>query len=117
MHSSDELSRTFSALADPTRRQMLVRLRGGSATAGELAEPFGISQPAVSKHLKVLERAGLVHRTVDRQWRRFSIVGDGLRDADAWLQRYKSFWEERFDALAQYLESPPPSSTHKAKKK
>jgi DNA-binding transcriptional ArsR family regulator len=117
MNETERLNRVFAALADPTRREMLARLRGGEATAGELAVPFGISQPAISKHLKVLESAGLVHRTVDRQWRRFSVVGDGLKRADDWLRDYEVFWSERFDALEEFLEQENKSKTPTPRKK
>lgn len=101
----EQLSRVFAALADPTRRGILAQLRQREATAGELGGPFGISQPAVSRHLKVLERAGLVHRTTDRQWRRFRVNGETLCAADEWLRDYEVFWNESFDGLEECLEN------------
>ena len=101
--TSKNLSIIFSALADPTRRAIIERLAGGEASAGELAEPFGISKPAISKHLKVLEKANLIVRKTDAQWRRFELQLDSLKAASDWIARYRQFWEEQFDALAQYL--------------
>jgi DNA-binding transcriptional ArsR family regulator len=99
----DPLSATFAALADPTRRAILARLSLGETSVSELAKPFDISLPAVSKHLKVLERAGLIARSRDAQWRPCRIEGGALRQVDAWLERYRRFWEERFDRLEAYL--------------
>ena len=99
-----ELDRTFAALADPTRRAILARLASGEATVTELAEPFEISLPAVSKHLKVLERAGLVARGRERQWRPARLQAGPLRDVAEWAERYRRFWEERYDRLDEYLE-------------
>ena len=101
---SDDLSRTFAALSDPTRRAILERLVEGAATVGELAEPFDISLPAVSRHLKVLEGAGLIVRETDAQWRRCHLQAGPLRDAADWIEHYRAFWEARFDALARYLD-------------
>lgn len=101
---SDDLSRTFAALSDPTRRAILERLVEGAATVGELAEPFAISLPAVSRHLKVLEGAGLIVRETDAQWRRCHLQAGPLRDAADWIEHYRAFWETRFDALARYLD-------------
>ncbi len=101
----DPLSLIFSALADPTRRQILDRLASGEASAGELAEPFSISAPAISRHLKVLEKAGLIERKIEAQWRRCSINPEGLKQADCWVSQYREFWEDRFAALDDYLES------------
>ena len=98
------LERTFAALADPTRRAILARLASGEATVTELAEPFEISLPAVSKHLKVLERAGLVARGRERQWRPARLQAEPLRDVVEWAERYRRFWEERYDRLDEYLE-------------
>ena len=98
------LDATFAALADPTRRAILARLASGEASVTELAEPFAMSQPAISKHLKVLERAGLVVRGRDAQRRPCRLAGKPLRDATEWLERYRQFWEERFDALDDVLE-------------
>jgi DNA-binding transcriptional ArsR family regulator len=95
----DQLSATFAALADPTRREILERLSEGEATVNELAEPFPISVQAVSKHLKVLERAGLIERGRAAQLRPSRLRGTGLRDAAGWLEGYRRFWEEGFDRL------------------
>ena len=100
----DTLSATFGALADPTRRAILSRLSRGETSVGDLAKPFDISLPAVSRHLKVLERAGLIEREVDAQWRLCRLRGKSLREAHGWLDRYRSFWEESLDRLAEYLE-------------
>src|SRR5918996_3144334 len=97
--ATDQLSRTFSALADPTRRAILARLSDGEATVGELAEPFPISIQAVSQHLQVLERAGLIERTRTAQLRPSRLGGEALRDAVEWLLTYRRFWEESFDHL------------------
>ena len=105
MQAPDTLSSTFAALADPTRRAILARLTEGEASVGELAAPFDMSLPAVSKHLKVLERAALIRRTKVAQWRRCALQADGLRDAAHWLQRYERFWSESLDRLAAYLEA------------
>jgi DNA-binding transcriptional ArsR family regulator len=101
---ADQLDRTFAALADPTRRAILARLASGEATVTELAAPFEISLPAVSKHLKVLERAGLVVRGRERQWRPARLEATPLRDVAEWAERYRRFWEERYDRLEEYLE-------------
>ncbi len=101
----DHLSVTFAALADPTRRSMLVQLRNGEATVAELAAPHSISRPAISRHLRVLERAGLIARTKDRQWRRIAIEGAPLKCANDWINTYRQIWEQRFDALARHLEA------------
>lgn len=99
----DTLSQTFAALADPTRRTMLARLAQGPATVTELAEPFDISLPAVSKHLKVLERAGLVERGREAQWRPAQLQAGPLKDASQWLEQYRDHWEENLDRLEAYL--------------
>ena len=99
----DQLSETFSALADPTRRAILARLAHGEATVNELAEPFPVSLQAVSKHLKVLERAGLIARGKTAQWRPCRFRGEPLRDATTWLQDYRQFWEAGFDRLDEHL--------------
>ena len=98
-----ELDATFHALADPTRRAILARLASGEATVNELAEPFKISLPAISKHLKVLERAGLITRTRDAQFRPCRLETDPLKEAYDWIERYREHWEERFDRLGEYL--------------
>ncbi len=99
----DALSATFSALADPTRRAILARLAEGVATVNELAEPFDISLPAVSRHLKVLEQARLITREREAQWRRCRLAPEPLRDAAEWVERYRAFWDSRFDALEKFL--------------
>jgi DNA-binding transcriptional ArsR family regulator len=99
----DPLSTTLSALADPTRRAILARLASGEATVTELAEPFEISLPAVSKHLKVLERAGLIARGRAAQWRPCRLEAAPLKDAADWIEPYRRFWEESFDRLDEYL--------------
>ena len=108
----DTLSQTFQALADPTRRAILARLSTGTATVSELAEPFEMSLPAVSKHLRVLTDAGLVERHVDAQWRRCELRGEGLRAASDWIEFYRKFWETRLDQLESFLArtAPPPAT-------
>ncbi len=100
----DDLSSTFGALADPTRRAILERLRGGEATVTELAEPFQMTMPAISKHLKVLERAGLISRGRDAQRRPCRLAGDQLRDANEWTDAFRQSWERRFNALDGLLD-------------
>jgi DNA-binding transcriptional ArsR family regulator len=104
---ADPLSQTFAALADPTRRAMLARLSKGEASVGELARPFlnAMSLPAVTKHLKVLERAGLVVKTREAQWRPCRLKADGLRGAADWMEQYRQFWEESLDRLDAYLKT------------
>jgi DNA-binding transcriptional ArsR family regulator len=99
----DPLSTTFSALADPTRRAILARLASGEATVTELAEPFAMSLPAVSKHLKVLQRAGLIARGREAQWRPCRLEAAPLHDAADWIEPYRRFWEESFNRLDDYL--------------
>ena len=99
----DHLSATYAALADPTRRAILARLAAGEATVGELAEPFAMSLPAVSKHLKVLERAGLIARRRKAQWRPCRREARPLKDAAQWLEHYRHFWDDSFDRLDAYL--------------
>src|SRR5262245_3988311 len=101
--SPDRLSETFSALADPTRRAILARLASGEASVLELAKPFDVSLPAISKHLKVLERAGLIARGREAQWRPCRLQAEPLRDASEWIEQYRRNWEERFDRLDDYL--------------
>ena len=101
--AGDQLSTTFAALADPTRRAMLARLAQGEATVGELAEPFPITLQAVSKHLKVLERAGLVARDRRAQLRPSRLQGEALKEAADWLAAYRGFWEGSFDRLEEHL--------------
>jgi DNA-binding transcriptional ArsR family regulator len=100
---TDPLSATFSALADPTRRAILARLANGEATVTELAQPFQMSLPGVSKHLKVLETAGLIVKGRDAQWRPCRLEGKPLREVAAWLETYRRFWDEGFDRLDDYL--------------
>src|SRR5215472_17060388 len=100
----DRLSTTFSALADPTRRAILARLVLGEASVTELAPPFELSLPAVSKHLKVLERAGLITRGRDAQWRPCRLAARPLKGAADWLEHYRRFWEQSFDRLGDYLD-------------
>jgi DNA-binding transcriptional ArsR family regulator len=99
----DHLTATFAALADPTRRAILARLALGETSVTELAAPFEMSMPAVSKHLKVLERAGLISRGREAQWRPCRIEAAALKDVDDWLERYRRFWETSFDRLDEYL--------------
>ena len=101
---TDRLSATLSALADPTRRAILARLVQGEATVNDLAEPFEISLPAVSRHLKVLERAGLISRGRDAQRRPCKLEVQNLRSVDDWLSAYRRFWDESFDRLAAYID-------------
>lgn len=105
IHAEARLDRLFGALSDPTRRAILARLAEGDATVGELAEPFAVSRPAISKHLNVLEEAGLVHRRPEGRVNRCRFDARPLRDAQAWITRYRSYWEGRLDALTRYLES------------
>src|SRR3981189_463823 len=98
-----ELDATFAALADPTRRAILARLASGEASVTELAEPFEMSLPAISKHLKVLERAGLIARGREAQWRPCRLAAGPLKDAADWLDHYRRFWDESFDRLEDYL--------------
>ncbi len=118
----DRLSLTFSALADPTRRAILARLSSGPASVNELAAPFDMSLPAVSKHLKVLEKAQLIARGKEAQWRPCEIKAQPLKEATDWMEQYRQFWEERFDRLEEYLkelqaqEKSATPKTAKAKK-
>jgi DNA-binding transcriptional ArsR family regulator len=100
----DRLSEVFSALADPTRRAILARLAKGEATVNQLAEPFPISLQAVSKHLKVLERAGLITRGKEAQWRPCRLDAGPLREVAVWIASYQQFWEQRYDSLGDYLQ-------------
>lgn len=101
--ATDPLSRIFFALADPTRRAMLERLAAGTATVGELAEPFAISRPAVSQHLGVLEQAGLIERTRQGQWRSCALRPEGLDEAEQWVTEHRAAWQSRFDRLDKTL--------------
>lgn len=100
----DQLSSTLSALADPTRRAIIARLAAGEATVNELAAPFDMSLPAVSKHLKVLERAGLISRGRNAQWRPCRLEAEPLREIAHWVEQYRLFWEGSFDRLDSYLD-------------
>jgi DNA-binding transcriptional ArsR family regulator len=102
--SPDRLSATFAALSDPTRRAILARLASGETSVTELAQPFAMSLPAISKHLKVLERAGLIVRGREAQWRPCRLEAGPLKDAADWLEHYRRFWEESFARLEDYLE-------------
>jgi DNA-binding transcriptional ArsR family regulator len=101
---TDRLSSIFAALADPTRRAILARLADGDATVTQLAEPFSISLPAISRHLKVLEHAGLISRSRTAQWRSSSLQVEPLREATAWMERYRQFWATNFDRLDAHLQ-------------
>jgi len=112
---TDHLSAAFAALADPTRRAILARLALGEASVGELAEPFDISLPAISRHLKVLEKARLIARERDAQWRRCRIEPEGLKAAADWVEQYRKFWEERLDALADFLDAKKQATIQESK--
>jgi DNA-binding transcriptional ArsR family regulator len=101
--ATDRLSVIFAALADPTRRAILARLTEGDATVLQLAEPFSISLPAISRHLKVLEQAGLITRSRSAQWRSSSLRAEPLREATAWMETYRRFWDENLDRLEEHL--------------
>lgn len=103
MAAGDPLSLVFAALADPNRRAMLSRLADGPTTVGDLAEPFAMSRPAISQHLKVLETAGLIERTADAQWRRCSVRANALDEASNWVERHRAAWQGRFDMLDEEL--------------
>ncbi len=103
MPTADRLSETFAALADPTRRAILARLALGETSVTDLAEPFDMSLPAVSKHLKVLERAGLIARGREAQWRPCRLEPGPLKEVDDWVEHYRKFWEQSFDRLDEYL--------------
>jgi len=105
---SRDLDATFAALADPTRRAILARLARGDAVVGDLARPFEISLPAISRHLRVLERARLIERRVNAQWRVCRLRPQPLRTAASWIEEYRRFWDQRLDDLAALLETPPP---------
>ena len=102
--ATERLDTTFAALADATRRAILARLAGGMASVKELAEPFEMSLPAISKHLKVLERAGLISRGRERQWRPARLEAGPLKEVAEWAERYRRLWEESYDRLDEYLE-------------
>jgi DNA-binding transcriptional ArsR family regulator len=114
---AERLDRTFGALADPTRRAILARLAKGEASVTELAEPFEMSLPAVSKHLKVLERAGLVSRGRERQWRPARLRATPIKEVAEWTDRYRRFWDERYDRLDEYLDELQGRGPSKRKEK
>lgn len=114
---TDRLSHTFAALADPTRRAILARLALGETTVNELAEPFDMSLPAVSKHLKVLERAGLIAKGRKAQMRPCRLNPDALKAVDSWLEEYRRLWEERFDRLDNYLQTLQGKEKSRVRKK
>ncbi|MEQ1721643.1 MAG: metalloregulator ArsR/SmtB family transcription factor [Pseudobdellovibrio sp.] len=103
--SSSKLDLTFTALADPTRRAILAKLSLGEATVQELSKPFEISAPAITKHLKVLEKAGLISRARDAQWRPCRLETEALKDASDWIEEYRKIWEDSFDRLDEYLKT------------
>jgi DNA-binding transcriptional ArsR family regulator len=115
--STDRLSNTFAALSDPTRRAILARLALGETSVSKLAEPFAMSLPAVSKHLKVLERAGLITRGRDAQMRPCKIEASALKEADDWLEEYRRLWEQRLDRLDDYLQTLQAADTKGRKPK
>jgi len=103
MMQPDQLSATFSALADPTRRAILARLATGETSVSELARPFDMTMPAISKHLKVLEKAGLIARSREAQWRPCRLEAGRLKEISEWVEQYRRYWEESFDRLDEYL--------------
>lgn len=113
---ADQLSATFSALADPTRRAILARLATGEASVNELAEPFKMTLPAISKHLKVLQKAGLITRGRDAQFRPCKLEAEPLKVASDWIDRYRDFWEQSFDRLDEYLRDLQEKAKKKEKK-
>jgi len=114
--SADRLSATFAALADPTRRAILARLSTGELSVKELAEPFNMSMPGISKHLKVLEHAGLIARGREAQWRPCRIQAAPIKEATEWMEQYRIFWEERFDRLEEYLQTVQKKRSRKQSK-
>jgi DNA-binding transcriptional ArsR family regulator len=114
---ADHLSTTFAALADPTRRAILARLASGEASVSELAEPFDISLPAISKHLKVLQRAGLVVQGREAQWRPCRITPAPLKQVDDWVEQYRQLWEQRLDRLEDYLRDLQHKETKRGRRK
>lgn len=115
-YSHEQLDETFSALSDPTRRGILARLAEGEAQAGDLAAPFGISLPAVSKHLKVLEKAQLIRRRREGRVHRFTVNPQPMQAAMSWVEQYRGFWEQQLVALEGYLESASDSACNSARK-
>jgi DNA-binding transcriptional ArsR family regulator len=117
IEQADPLSRTFAALADPTRRAILARLAAGDADVSELMKPFALAQPTISKHLKVLEHAGLVSRKRDAQRRPRTLVAAPLESIDAWLESYRRFWEGKFASLDDYLSELPKKEKRRGRKR
>jgi DNA-binding transcriptional ArsR family regulator len=115
--AADQLSTTFAALADPTRRAILARLTVGVASVTELAEPFDMSLPAVTKHLKVLQRAGLISQSREAQWRPCKLEARPMREAAEWMEPYRRHWEQRFDRLDDYLREVTARGARRARKK
>jgi DNA-binding transcriptional ArsR family regulator len=113
----DTLSSTFAALADPTRRAILARLAKGEAHVGALVEPFPISGPAISRHLRVLEQAGLIEREANAQWRICRLRAAGLRPVHDWLDEYRGFWDESLDRLTELLENPASKAAPKRRRR
>jgi len=114
--TQDQLSITFSALADPTRRAILSRLASGESSVTELSKPFDVSMPAITKHLKVLERAGLISRGREAQWRPCKIEAGPLKEISNWVEHYRVFWEESFDRLEEYLKTVTTKKKSKGRK-
>ncbi len=112
--STDAVTAAFTALADPTRRAILARLALGEASVGELTEPFPMSMPAISKHLRILEKAALITRTKEAQWRRCKLRPEGFQRAASWLQDYEQFWSGSFDRLAEHLASSEEAGAEQA---
>ena len=115
--AADHLSTTFAALADPTRRAILARLASGERSVTELARPFDMTLPAISKHLKVLQRAGLISQGREAQWRPCRLEAAPLKDASAWIEHYRRYWEESFDRLDDYLEAVQSKEKNHARRK
>jgi DNA-binding transcriptional ArsR family regulator len=115
--TDDQITSTFAALADPTRRAILSRLALGKTSVTELAAPFEMSMPAVSRHLKVLERAGLISRGREAQWRPCKLNAKPLKEAAEWLEEYRQFWEQSFDRLEEYLKTMQAKEKRRTKKK
>ncbi|EKR71949.1 ArsR/SmtB family transcription factor [Leptospira noguchii] len=113
---TDQLSLTFAALADPTRRKILATLRYGEVTVKQLAEPFAISLPAITKHLKVLEKAGLISRGREAQWRPSRLEAGPLKEAADWIDKYRQMWEARLDRLDEYLQELQHKESHQKRK-
>ncbi|MBI2809937.1 MAG: winged helix-turn-helix transcriptional regulator [Candidatus Melainabacteria bacterium] len=116
MQVEDSLSQTFAALADPTRRAMLAQLKHGECSVSDLAKPYEMSLPAITKHIKILERAGLVSKTKDAQWRPCKLKQDGLKEVADWVEEYRVYWEESFDRLEAYLQTVTEKDRKESKK-